>query len=162
MLIDLNQFIFLYQTMTQVSRRPLSPKVQERILNLFLNSFTLCSDKESASHFLEDLLTPTERMMLAKRLSIAFMLLQGYDYQTIKSTLKVSSPTVGKVSLWLKEKGEGYRRIINKIKKNERTKVIWDSIVDSIEDLFSTSPGRDWSGAKKKLWQHRRQRQKAF
>lgn len=148
--------------MGQVSKKYLPPKVQERILNLFLSSIALCSNKEKAASFLEDLLTPTEKIMLAKRVSIAFMLENGYDYGTIRNIIKVSTPTIATVSLWLKEKGEGYRQIIGKIKKREGTREAWQEIVDAIEEYFTIVPGRDWSKAKKDLWKHRQKRQKAF
>ena len=148
--------------MAQVSRRHLSPKAQQRIFELFLRSFVLCSDKSQAACFIEDLLTPTEKVMLSKRFSIAFMLLNGYDYTTIKNTLKVSSATVGTISVWLKEKGRGYRQIISKIKKDEKLQKIWQDNIDAVEDYLATVPGRDWSASQKRLWQKRREREKPF
>lgn len=148
--------------MGQVSRRKLPLKLKERIFNLFLSGLSLCSSAEKVALLVDDLLTPTEKIMLAKRFCIAFMLINNYDYRTIKDTLKVSLTTVGAVSFWLKEKGNGYRAIIKNIKAKEQTNKIWEEIVDGIEDYLSLVPGKNWSESRKLLWQHRREREKPF
>ena len=127
--------------MAQVSKRFIKPKVQERIITLFLSSIVLTGSREAAATFVDDLLTPTEKIVLAKRLSVAFMLLEGYDYESIKDTLKVSSPTIGNVSVWLKVKGDGVREIVRKIKRNESLKKIWNDIKESVAEVLSTSHG---------------------
>lgn len=148
--------------MAQVSRRSLPVKTRERIFDLFLTSISLCSNKENAASLIEDLLTPTEKIMLSKRFCIAFMLVNGYSYGLIRETLRVSISTIGTVSLWLKQKGNGYRMVINMIKTREQTKKIWEEIVDGIEDYLSLVPGKNWHETRKQLWQHRRNREKPF
>ena len=69
--------------MTQVSKRFLQKQVEERILDLFWTSLSSLSAKDKVSLFLDDLLSPTEKLMLSKRVAIAFMLMKGYDYPTI-------------------------------------------------------------------------------
>ena len=148
--------------MSQVSKRPLQEKTRIRIYNLFLQSVSLCSTSEKATSLIEDLLTPTEKIMLSKRFCIAFMLVNGFSYDLIRETLRVSISTIGTVSLWLKEKGTGYRMVINMIKTREKTKKIWEEIVDGIEDYMSLVPGKNWRETRKQLWQHRRNREKPF
>lgn len=65
--------------------------------------------------YIFDLLTPTERIMLAKRLAIAAFLIEGLPYHAISEMLKVSTSTIGRVNLWLKTAGDGYRLVIEKI-----------------------------------------------
>ncbi len=148
--------------MPQVSRRFLNQKTQERILKLFLSSLVICDSQDSAASLVEDLLTPTERVMLSKRFSIAYLLLEGYDYDSIGQILKVSRTTIGMVSLWLKEKGEGLRKVISKIKRKESMKKVLEEIEDAFEDLLLSAPGQNWSMSKSLLWQRRRERQKPF
>ena len=109
-------------------------------------------NKETAALFIKDLFTPTERIMLSKRISIAYMLMQGYDYDSITQVLKVSRATIGKVSNWLKEKGNGFRQIMNKIKRNEKVKRLLDDIHESFLDFLSQSKGQNWGRAKRELW----------
>lgn len=148
--------------MGQVSKRQLSSKTKERIFSLFLNGISLCSSADKAASLIDDLLTQTEKIMVAKRFCIAFMLTNGYDYRTIQDTLKVSLTTIGTVALWLKEKGNGYRMIFKMIRKKESAQKIWEEIADGVEDYMSLVPGRNWSETRRQLWQNRRDRQKPF
>ena len=148
--------------MTQVSKRSLNRKTQEKIFELLILSLVMTNNKKDALLFIQDLFTPTERLMLAKRLSIAYMLNKGYDYGSISEVLKVSRSTIGIVSYWLKEKGNGFKNIINKIKQKEALKNIFNEIQDSFEEILSTSKGQNWSNAKKRLWQHHMERKQPF
>jgi uncharacterized protein YerC len=148
--------------MTQVSRRILSQKVQERIFHLFTNALVKCDSRGSAASFIEDMLTPTEQVMLSKRFSIAFMLLEGYDYETIKRMLKVSTATIGRVASWFKIKGEEVRRIINRIKRDESMKKAVEEIMDSILEIIGTAPGQDWKSTRKMLWHSKKLREKPY
>lgn len=148
--------------MTQVSKRVIQQKVQDRIFTLFVASILKCNSKEIAVALIEDLLTPTERIMLSKRFSIAYMLLKGYDYDSISEILKVSRTTIGKVSYWLKEKGSGMRTIIQKIQRDDSIRHILEEIQDSVAELAFSAPGQSWSTLKTMLWASRRARKKVF
>lgn len=148
--------------MSQVSRRYLNQRTQEKIFSLFISSIIMCNSKDMTVSLVEDLFTPTERIMLAKRFSIAYMLLEGYGYDSIIQVLKVSRTTVGHVSLWLKEKGMGLRQVIGKIKRNESNKEMLQGIQDIFEELLANARGQNWSESKRWLWQRRRERIKPF
>lgn len=148
--------------MTQVSKRWVNKKIQDKISDLFIHSLVFSDNKETAVLLIKDLFTPTERIMLSKRFSIAFMLLEGYDYDSIMQVLKVSRTTIGKVSYWLKEKGEGFRKIIAKIKRKETMKKVLEEIQDAFEELIASTPGQNWSRSKKQLWINRKERQQPF
>ena len=148
--------------MSQVSRRFVSKKTEERILNLFVSAVVLVQTPKSAVSLIDDLLTPTEKVMLSKRFSIAFMLLEGYDYDQIQVALKVSSATVGRVALWLKTKGAGIREIRGKIKTNELLKEVWEDIKDSFIELFATSYGTNWKVGRQILRERQQKRRKSF
>jgi hypothetical protein len=49
--------------------------------------------------------------MLARRLEIAELLIEGLTYEEIRSKLKVGATTIAKVQTWLDLYGEGYRII---------------------------------------------------
>ena len=148
--------------MPQVSRRFLNKKTQDKIVNLFVSCWVKCSDKDITNSFIDDLLTPTESIMLAKRFSIAYMLLEEYDYRTISRILKVSTATIGLVALMLREKGNGLRYVIGKIKKDEEFEKVLDGIKDAAEDFITSQRGQNWSVSKKSLWLSRKDRQKPF
>lgn len=77
-------------------------------------------NKEQVKSFLKDLLTHTEMKMLAKRIQIAKMLIEGYSYQDIRNYVKVTDPTIAKISNILEAEGQGLKIAINYLQKIER------------------------------------------
>lgn len=148
--------------MSQVSKRFLQQKTEDRIIQLFTDTILLCDTREKSISFLDDLLTPTEKVMLSKRFSIAFMLLENYDYSTICQILKVSRTTIGKVSGWLKEKGNGFREIYEQLKQKDFTRNVISEIQDIVEEFIANTRGQNWSRSKKALWQSRHDKIKPF
>ena len=106
--------------MSQISRYPVSKIVYERILEIFFGIIVRIRTKKEAERFLSDFLTPTERVMLAKRLAIAFLLERNYDQRTIARVLRVSTTTVSRVSLMKKIGGSGYEKMIRKLMRDEK------------------------------------------
>ena len=114
--------------MPQVSKRPLS----KNLYSIFWQTLADLKSSADVKEFLTDLLTPTEKVMLAKRLAIALMLIKGYDYASIRSSLKVSPQTIGSVSLWLKYSGSGYRKSIERIIKKQKIA----GLIRNVENLL--------------------------
>lgn len=75
--------------------------------NLWLSIATL-KNKEEIRFFFQELLTPTEAQMLAKRLVIAVLLEEGRSYQCIKDTLHVQNSTIAKISNILNTSPNGH------------------------------------------------------
>lgn len=121
--------------MPQVSKYPLSSSTERRLFQLFWETISNLKESSKAEEFFNDLLSPTEKIMLSKRLAIAVMLMKGYDYSTIRSTLKVSPGTIGSVSAWLKYSGTGYRRVFDKLLKKEKFKEIISNLESAIDHI---------------------------
>jgi len=85
-------------------------------------------NSNEVKEFLTDLLTPTEQVMLAKRLSIAILLTYECDYRTISEILKVSYATIGNVAKWLKLAGRGYREALRAFIKEHKPSVLIDLV----------------------------------
>lgn len=117
--------------MSQVSKRKIEGKIEQRIFEIFVESFAKLKNKDDVEGFLSELLTPTEKVMLAKRLSVAVLLEKGYDYRQIAEILKISSSTIGRVAFYLKSKGEGLKKIVSLILSDEKRTDFWKDI-----DLF--------------------------
>lgn len=146
--------------MTQISRRLLRTDVQERVFELFITSLGKVRSKTQAADFVKDLLSPTERAMLAKRLSIAYLLSKGYDQRAISQVLKVGLATVSRVNSKLKNGGVGYRRVISQIEREESLK----EFLGDLEGIFTALPpkGRNWSRWRKEKLKGELARRKAF
>ena len=59
-------------------------------MSVFLNF----RSKKEAAQLMDNLLTPTEKIMLAKRIAIVLMLSEGYSFKGIEKSLKVTPQTV--------------------------------------------------------------------
>lgn len=147
--------------MTQVSRIPLRKEIQNRVFEIFLISLAKVHKKEDVEIFIQDLLSPTEQMMLAKRLSIAYLLIRKYDQRSISKLLKVSLSTVNRVSLRLQLNGEGYEKVFRGISQEEKTNEFWQKLDDFINEIIPPK-GRNWNNWQKQRWQERMSRQKPF
>ncbi len=113
--------------MSQLSKKYIHKDVQTKIVNTFLGTITKLKSENDLQDFLNDLLSPTEKAMLAKRLAIAVLLAKGYGYEIIKDSLKVSSGTISKVALILNE-SNGYRIAIQKLAQSQANREFWQDI----------------------------------
>lgn len=109
-------------------------KIEGQIYETLWEAISQLKDKNDIQIFLNDLLSPVERIVLAKRLAIAVLLLKSTDYETIKNLLKVSGETISKVSIILKMNG-GYKLAINKIALTEAGREFWQDIESLIYRL---------------------------
>lgn len=132
------------------------------MLEILWESLAACLTKKSVALFLEDLLSPTEKIMLSKRASIALLLLKGYDYKSINDLLKVSDSTIWMVNLWLKTKGNGYRRVLKKIMETEKWNKFWLNVEKQIQNIVPPRPGTNWAEVRRTQWEKRRKQMKPF
>ena len=99
--------------MSQVSKHFMSSKISEKVYGVFINCIKSSKSQTETVEFLNDLLSPPEKTMLAKRVAIAFMLLENkYTYEEISNTLKIRFGTIAKVNSAFALKGNGYKKII--------------------------------------------------
>jgi TrpR-related protein YerC/YecD len=99
--------------------------MRQELLADFCEALLSVKTTEEAIQFLTDLLTKSEVIMLAKRVQIAKMLIEGKEYRTIEEALRVSHSTIGKVAAWLEESGEGFRLVTERANK-KKSKTEWN------------------------------------
>lgn len=139
--------------MTRISRYYLNEGLLNKLFNLF---FTVVGKKDDIDEFKEtviDLLSPTERIMIAKRVAIIYLLLKKIDHMTISDTLKVSPSTVAKFHL-IMEKSQGIVPTFRKLIRNEK-------FGEFLEDIYLSfrGPGTygvNWTSA----WQQKKDLEK--
>lgn len=99
---------------------------------------------DDVSSFFSDFLTDTEELMLAKRFTIAVLLLRGRSPKEIKDVLHVSNSATGAVGAWLKNaKPKTISTLERVIKENN-----WESFFDKIDAFLDTLPpnyASNWS-----------------
>lgn len=101
--------------------------------NAFVRTLVKISDDALLRRFLDDLLTPTEKLMLSKRLMAAILLQRGYSYRAVCSVLKMSKTTVHLIQRELLKAGEGYRKVFQLFFKEARGQ----RLIDAIERFLS-------------------------
>jgi len=146
--------------MPQVSRRILERKVLKRIGEIFLDSLVKLRDRQELAAFLNDLLTPTEKLMFAKRLAIAVLLARGYEDESIKEILKVSQNTITSIKKVLVFSSKEYLDAIKRIARRERIK----NFLLDVEDILEIVPpkGASWSAWKRRKWRRKMEKQEPF
>lgn len=122
--------------MTRISRRFLDKDLEDRIFEVFTKTIVDLKNSDDVKNFLNDLLSPIERLMLVKRLAIAILLTKGYTYEMIDETLKVSHPTIMKISLLLNYgDNNGYKKVIESFLKQQKSEESFDKIEEILLQL---------------------------
>ena len=80
-----------------------------------IDAFLALQSPAEAKLFLRDLMTPKEIEEFSNRLQAAEMLTDNVPYTEIVKATGLSTTTIARVSLWLKSKGGGYRKIIQRL-----------------------------------------------
>ena len=86
-------------------------------LDALYTAASVLKGRDAIKLFLRDLLTPSERVMLGRRIIIARMLIAGESYDEIGERLRVGRATIGRVHRWLTDQFPGFE---NAIKEMER------------------------------------------
>lgn len=147
--------------MAQVSKYPIHKDVEIRMFEIFKSTISRLKSAEDVDNFLDDFLSPVEKIMLAKRLSIAVLLGKGYKYPTIANILRVTPSTIASVSLSLKYSGKGYKRAVEKILMDEKINNFWGKVEDVIANV-PPSKGSSWVYHRKKYELKKNKNKRAF
>ena len=86
--------------------------------------------------FLEEVLSETERTVLAKRLAIAYWLNKNKSYDKIRQELKVSSATVANVQKWLEKSGDGLKLALKTIDADEWAGEMAGKLATKVKSIF--------------------------
>ena len=153
--------MYYYSDMTQVSKYPIHKSVEKRMFEIFRTTISHLKHSGDIEEFLHDFLSPVERIMLAKRLTIAVLLAKGYSYPSIRQILRVTPTTIATVSLSLKYSGKGYKKMVEKILSDEKKDKFWQNIEDVLANI-PNAKGSDWSYQRKTYEKQKRTKQKPF
>ncbi len=136
--------------MARISRNKVKDEVLEKLFDLFFEIVGKKSNKAEFGKIVSDILSPTERIMIAKRIAIVYLLLKDIDYHNICFALKVSLATVAKFKL-LMEKSDG-------VVPAFKTILAKDKISTFLDDFFNTLYHPGVYGINWKLaWQRKRE-----
>ena len=143
--------------MAQISKRYIDQTMLSRINELLFDLLLTLVDKKEVNDVLNELLTPTEKTMISKRVACFYLLIKKVPIREIEDTLKISTCTVTYFKHFLDRSLviKGY--MSNKL-KNEKLRHLFEDI---FVDIFygSLKKGSNWSQDKKIYYQHQRKRQ---
>lgn len=121
--------------MGRVSKRRIDPEIEERIFEIFWDYIASLHNPRDVQEFLISLLSYTEQVMLAKRLSIAILLSRNYTYENVDETLKVSPSTVGMVHKQILIGATGYLKAIKHIQNQENQEIFLNKLEEILLKL---------------------------
>lgn len=93
---------------------------RQTIVNLLVDFLSRARGKEQLKQFLVHLLTPSELIMLGRRLQTAEELVQGSDYDTIRSKLGIGYSTIQSVEGWLQHAVQDYDDIRTRQRREQK------------------------------------------
>lgn len=97
----------------------LSKLEKQRLLIALCQAVSSVKNSNEAAQILTDLLTPSEIEIVAKRLEIAKLLIEGKTYDQIRSSVNAGYSTIGRINTWLNLAGEGFKIVVLRTKKGE-------------------------------------------
>lgn len=101
----------------RLAKNRLRKEKRQELLVSLCEAISIVRNSKEAANILTDLLSPKELEMIAKRLQIAKLLLDGRTYNQIQSDLRVGRGTVSRVNIWLSTSGEGFRLVSHRTSK---------------------------------------------
>ncbi len=90
----------------------LSTRQRIETLDSLYTAAAAVKGRDAVKLFLRDLLTPSERIMLGRRIMIARRLLSGATHRDIADEMSVGTDTVCRVEKWLQDQMPGYEQAI--------------------------------------------------
>ncbi|OGK12005.1 hypothetical protein A2954_00285 [Candidatus Roizmanbacteria bacterium RIFCSPLOWO2_01_FULL_37_12] len=134
--------------MARISKLKLKPEILEKLFSLFFEIVGKKNKKEEFQKVIKELLSPVERVMVAKRIAIIYLLLKEIDYLVIEDVLKVSSATIARYKFII-EKSDGIVPSFKKILLNDKILLFLNEFFDT---LFPPGTyGTNWKSA----WQRK-------
>ncbi len=111
--------------MPHISKRKLDKKTLGKIFSKLITLLGHAKNHRELAYMLDELLTETEKIMLAKRLAIILMLEGDIPQNRIIEALSISPSTVTRFSLGVEAGKYNFIRNVSKKDKVDIEKIIW-------------------------------------
>lgn len=106
--------------MSKVKINSINKNERYKLLDELYDMISVLDSREEVKNFFRDLLTPSESLMLARRIAIARMLLDGSTYDEVKKKLNVGYDNIKSVYRWLYDGFGGYNLALEKVAKRRK------------------------------------------
>ena len=143
--------------MTRISKYRVEDRVLKKLYSLMFEVVSNMDEEARFTGIMNELLSPTEKIIIAKRVSIVYLLMKNIDYLVISDVLKVSSRTIAKFHSIMVD-GKEIKNILEGLIGNEKIK-------DFFEELFFREPGTygvNWKSAWRQKFEIERKKQRGI
>lgn len=107
--------------MAKVRTDKINPREKYYVIGKFFDIVSDLGSKREVIDFLIGTLTPSEILMVARRIHIAKMIVGGESYEEIRKQLSVGYQNIASVQRLLQKKNSGYKKQIeNQLQKEKR------------------------------------------
>ena len=132
--------------MSQLSKRKLKDEVSKQLFELTFSLLGRRKDRGDFQNTLFAILSPSEQLVIAKRIAILYLLIKKIDYAIIRDVLKVSTSTVSKCVMIL----ENSENLSNTLKILVQSNQIKDIFLEAFSEFYSPGTyGVNWKTASK-------------
>lgn len=143
--------------MSQVSKHILPKAKLDKIFSLLCDLLVDVTDKQEAEGIFSELLTPTENIMLAKRIACYYLIYKKVPNNQIADILKMSTSTVSYLKYVFTDSPTLQEFLSIKINQEKVKHFLEDLLVEVM--YGSLRKGSNWSMNRKIYHEHQRKRQ---
>lgn len=94
--------------------------IHDESIEFLYRSIVSLDNVEDCMHFFEDICTTSELQEMSRRLKAAKMLSEGIVYSEIAARTGLSTATISRVNHCLKYGNDGYHKVLEKMKLEEK------------------------------------------
>jgi len=132
--------------MVRLSRYKVNKTIMHRIFTLLLDVIGKHKNKDEFFSILFDIISPSEQLMIAKRIAAMYLIQKGMNYTIICDVLKISSASLAKYTLLL-DRSKGIKQILEVLIQHNKVNLILRDIFISLNGPGSY--GINWKTAQK-------------
>ncbi|MCL4374953.1 Trp family transcriptional regulator [Patescibacteria group bacterium] len=135
--------------MVYVSKKKLPDQIWEKIYQVFLKVMDSSVNAGKFHECVDEIFSPSEKIMIAKRITVIYLLVKGVDPPIIADTVKVSTATVAKFALLSFQPNSRLAELMRSLLKKEKLANFFENLA---VDLL-VRPGVK-HGNYRRFWEH--------
>lgn len=128
--------------MPHLSKQKLDPNIEKQLKESLTDIISHLDTMPDSEKFLESVLSETERLMISKRIAVAFLLRHNIEPKIIGDTLKLTPETILRHRLWFELHKDGFDVIFDRMEKIREKKAIKDILYQILDYAIKTGGGR--------------------
>lgn len=137
--------------MTHISKKWIDPKVWRYVTDSLVYLIKDLNNTPDTRKFLDSILSDTEKLMISKRIVLAFLLKHNIGTDKICDLLKLTPATVARQKLWIQLHQEGFDIIFSKMEKRRKGDMAKEILYNLLDYAIRASSGNISAITRKKF-----------